>query len=92
MKHGGRRIELGEIETAFQAVSGIKAVCCVQNRQEDKLVLYYIGDVPETEMPAMVRSRLPKYMIPTEYHREEEFPNLPNGKLDRKLVDRWANG
>lgn len=92
IKHGGRRIEPGEIETAFLAVSGIKAVCCVQNRREDKLVLYYIGEVPEEEMSGLVLRRLPKYMVPAEYHRMEEFPCLPNGKLDRKQIDRWENG
>ena len=91
VKHGGRRIELGEIETAFQAVEGIKAVCCVQNRKEDRLILYYIGMVPEEEVSLAVRERLPKYMIPAEYHRMESLPALPNGKLDRKTVDRWAN-
>ena len=91
VKHGGRRIELGEIETAFQAVEGIKAVCCVQNRREDKLVIYYIGEVAETEASLTVRSRLPKYMIPAEYHKMSELPILPNGKLDRKTMDTWAN-
>lgn len=91
IKHGGRRIELGEIEVAFQAVDGIKAVCCVQNRREDKLVLYYIGGIGEKQMSLTVRDRLPKYMIPTEYRKLDELPLLPNGKLDRKQMDRWAN-
>lgn len=92
VKHGGRRIELGEIETAFQAVAGLKAVCCVHDRKEDKLVLYYIGEVPEREMSLAVRDSLPKYMIPAVYHRLDQLPALPNGKLDRKTLDGWANG
>lgn len=91
VKHGGRRIELGEIETAFQAAEGIKAVCCVQDREEDKLVLYYIGEVPEEEMSLAVRDSLPKYMIPAVYHKLDQLPALPNGKLDRKTMDGWAN-
>lgn len=91
VKHGGRRIELGEIETAFQAVDGVKAVCCVQDRREDKLVLYYIGKISERDLPLAVHSRLPKYMIPAVYHQMESLPLLPNGKLDRKQMDRWAN-
>ncbi len=92
IKHGGRRIELGEIEAAFQLVDGIKAACCVQNRKEDRLILYYIGDIEEKEMSFLVDSRLPKYMIPTIYHKLAELPQLPNGKLDRKQIDAWANG
>lgn len=91
IKHGGRRIELGEIETAFQTVEGIKAVCCVHNRREDKLILYYIGEIPEEKVSLTVRSRLPKYMIPAEYRRLDELPILPNGKLNRKQMDQWAN-
>lgn len=91
VKHGGRRIELGEIEAAFQAVKGIKAVCCVQNRREDKLVLYYIGEISEEKISLVVSSRLPKYMIPTAFHKMDELPILPNGKLDRKRMDSWAN-
>lgn len=91
VKHGGRRIELGEIEAAFQAVDGIKAVCCVQNRMADKLVLYYIGEIPEEKMSLAVGSRLLKYMIPAEYHKMDDLPILPNGKLDRKRMDSWAN-
>lgn len=91
VKHGGRRIELGEIEAAFQAVEGIKAVCCVQNRREDKLVLYYIGGIEENKMSLTARDRLPKYMIPAEYRKLDELPVLPNGKLDRKTLDGWEN-
>lgn len=92
IKHGGRRIELGEVETAFQSVEGVKAVCCVQNRAEDKLVLYFVGDLTEDELPLMVRDIIPKYMIPAEYRRLNALPMLPNGKLDRRQMDRWANG
>lgn len=91
VKHGGRRIELGKVETAFQAVEGVKAACCVQNRREDKLVLYYIGEVAMERMSLTVSSRLPKYMIPAVYHKLDELPQLPNGKLDRKQMDAWAN-
>lgn len=91
VKHGGRRIELGEVETAFQAVEGVKAVCCVQDRREDKLVLYYIGAAAEDDMPLLARDRLPKYMIPAVYHKMDELPTLPNGKLNRKLLDQRAN-
>ena len=54
-------------------------------------MLYYIGDVPETEIALRVLIKLPKYMIPAAYHKMEELPALPNGKLDRKTLDRWAN-
>lgn len=91
IKHGGRRIELGEIETAFMSVEGVKAVCCVHNRAEDKLVLFYAGEVDEGEMPLVAMAKLPKYMIPAEYHKMDSLPVLPNGKTDRKKLDGMAN-
>lgn len=92
VKHGGRRIELGEVEAAFAAVKGLKAACCVHNRAEDRLVLYYVGDIAEEEISLAVRNTIPKYMIPAEYHKLESLPTLPNGKTDRKKMDAWANG
>lgn len=92
VKHGGRRVELGEVEAAFQAVEGVKAACCVQDRRADKLVLYYVGDVSEEKISLAVRDKLPKYMIPAVYNRMEQLPTLPNGKLDRKRLDLLANG
>ncbi len=92
IKHGGRRIELGEVETAFQSVGGLRAVCCVHNRAEDKLVLYYAGDISEDALPLEVRNTIPKYMIPAEYHKLDSLPVLPNGKTDRKKMDSWVNG
>lgn len=91
IKHGGRRIELGEIEAAFMSAEGVKAACCVHNRSEDKLVLFYVGEVPEQEMPLVAMAKLPKYMIPAEYHKTDSLPVLPNGKTDRKKLDGLAN-
>ena len=91
VKHGGRRVELGEIEAAAVLVPGVRACCCVHNREEDKLVLYFIGEMDETELSLSLRDKLPKYMIPTGYHRLEELPTLSNGKLDRKRMTEWEN-
>lgn len=91
VKHSGRRIELGEIEAAAMANEKIKACCCVHERKRDALVLYYIGDIGEKEIIQSLQDKIPKYMIPTVYFAKEELPVLPNGKLNRKLMDSWAN-
>lgn len=91
IKHGGKRIELGEIEAAVQAIENIKACCCVHNREKDALVLYYIGDISSKEILQQLQEKIPKYMIPTVYHARNELPILLNGKLNRKLMDEWAN-
>ena len=91
VKHGGRRIELGEIEVAAQAVDGVMACCCAQNRLEDALILYYVGDVEPKGIMIELRNKLPQYMVPAECRRLDSMPLLSNGKTDRKTIDAWAN-
>ncbi len=92
IKHGGRRIEPGEIEAAAIAVEEIQACCCVHNVQKDALALYYIGESDERELIRKLQDRLPKYMIPTIFHKREMLPILANGKLNRRLMGEWENG
>lgn len=92
VKHGGRRIELGEIEAAVLRLQEIKACCCVHKRDQDILVLYYIGRLCAEEIIKVLKNSLPKYMMPSVYQSMEELPFLANGKLDRKKMDDWANG
>ena len=92
IKHGGRRIEPGEIEAAAIAVEEIHACCCVHNVQKDALALYYIGETDERELIRKLQVRLPKYMIPTIFHKKEMLPTLANGKLNRRLMGEWENG
>lgn len=91
IKHSARRIELGDIEAIILSLGEIKACCCVQNREHDKLILYYVGNIESREIMIQIKDKLPQYMFPTEYHRQESLPVLPNGKLNRKLMDQWAN-
>lgn len=91
VKHGGRRIELGEIENAALAIKEIDACCCVQQREKDILVLFYVGDIESREIIQQMNLKLPKYMIPAEFKKTEELPQLSNGKLDRKLMDQLVN-
>lgn len=91
VKHGGRRIELGEIENAALAIKEIDACCCVQQREKDILVLFYVGDIESREIIRKMNLKLPKYMIPAEFRKIKELPLLSNGKLDRKLMDQLVN-
>ena len=91
IKHNGRRIELGEIEAAVLSVPGVQAACCVQDRRKDEIVLFYIGSPAEKELMRALETKLPRYMIPTAYHKEDSLPQLVSGKLDRKGLDRRAN-
>lgn len=94
IKHQGYRIEMGEIEhIVVNTLKIAKNACCVYNRQNKEIVLYYENATDIT--PAVFRKELltslPKYMIPTVYIRYDEFPRNPNGKIDRAYLNQLAN-
>lgn len=94
IKHQGYRIEMGEIEhIVVNTLKIAKNACCVYNRQNKEIVLYYENS--EDIAPATFRkdllSSLPKYMIPTVYIRYDEMPRNPNGKIDRAYLYQKAN-
>lgn len=91
IKHGGKRIELGEIEAAVDEIDEVGMCCAVHNRGADELVLCYCGDIDKDTIRDRIKNKLPKYMIPTKYLKLDALPLLPNGKLDRKKMDHWAN-
>lgn len=83
IKHMGYRIELGEIETAASAMEQIDRVCCIYDTANSEIVLFYTGNIDSKEIKKGIRTKVPKYMIPTRYILIEEMPLNLNGKIDR---------
>ncbi len=83
IKHMGYRIELGEIETAILGVSGVKNACVLYDDILKQIVAFYIGDIASVEIRKALMIVLPKYMIPTKWLVETDFPLNANGKVDR---------
>jgi amino acid adenylation domain-containing protein len=93
IKHLGYRIELGEIEHAVLQVSGIRNCCVVYDQRKKEIALFFECD--QDLSPAFIREQLtafvPKYMLPTAFHRMDQLPRNPNGKIDRQaLLERVA--
>lgn len=88
IKHLGYRIELGEIETALHGTPRVREAVCLFHQERDKLVCCYEGEITPDELAGELRDRLPRYMTPNLYHRLEEMPRTPNGKLDRARLRR----
>jgi D-alanine--poly(phosphoribitol) ligase subunit 1 len=86
IKHMGYRIELSEIEYQTLAIEGISNACVLYNQEQKEITLFY--ETPDAGVtPALIRQKLlkllPKYMLPTAFHRVDELPRNPNGKIDR---------
>lgn len=87
IKHMGHRIELGEIEANVNLIDGIKMACCIYNYRQNKIVLYYVGDVKNKDIIVGLKKRLPRYMLPNYIEQVERIPLTLNGKINRKYFE-----
>ena len=94
IKHNGYRIELGEIENAILASKLVDNCCAVYDFANKKIVLFYesVTEVTKGDFRKGVADRIPRYMIPTEYHREEIMKQNGSGKIDRSYYKKQING
>ena len=95
VKHQGYRTDLGEIEhVIINTLKLVKNGCVVYNQAEKQITLFYEAEqeVPVTEFRMSISKVLPKYMIPTAYHRLEQLQRNANGKIDRLFYKKQVNG
>ena len=90
IKHMGHRIELGEIEAATAQNPQIERACCVYDWGKKRIVLFYVGNISDAELGSFLKGYLPRYMLPAECCSLERMPLTPNGKIDRKLLQKRA--
>lgn len=83
IKHMGHRIELGEIEAAVNSSEGIKLSGCIYDKEDSKIVLFYVGDKDKKELVKDLKEKLPRYMLPNQMTVLPEMPFTPNGKINR---------
>src|ERR1051326_8687393 len=90
VKLRGFRIELGEIESVLCEHSAVReAVVMVREDVVDQkeLVGYVVGEeIAASELRAVLKERLPDYMVPSWLVWLSELPLTPNGKLDRRAL------
>lgn len=93
IKHNGYRIELGEIETAILGSNLVKNCCVIYDFANKKIVMFYQSDneLKMAELRKSVLTRIPKYMLPTEYHRENILQQNGSGKIDRAYYNKLVN-
>jgi len=91
VKIRGFRVELGEIESVLEKHPGVaEAVVVAHEAQgEKRLAGYVIATHPKPsglELGKYLRSRLPEYMVPSDFVFLETMPLTPNGKVDRRAL------
>lgn len=91
IKIRGHRIELEEIETYLNQIEGIdqSIVIVLQTNETDKfLKAFYTSDrnISSKDIADRLSTKLPSYMIPSEFKRVEKFILNANGKIDRDRV------
>ncbi|MCP4771024.1 MAG: LLM class flavin-dependent oxidoreductase [Planctomycetes bacterium] len=99
VKVNGYRIELGEIEAAMLSHEEVSqaAVLVVTNPLGARVlaahfVLEANSKLEIEELRSFLRTCLPEYMIPREFHVHERFPKTNNGKTDRKALAQGGGG
>ena len=94
VKHMGYRTDLGEIEhVIINTLKLVKNGCIVYNQAEMQITLFYEAaeEIPVPQFRMEIGKVLPKYMIPTVYHRLEQLQRNTNGKIDRLYYKKEVN-
>ena len=87
IKHMGHRIELAEIETAVNSLEFIDYSCCLYDKENEKIVLFYQSEREcNTDIISGISEILPKYMEPNKYIWLEKIPLNSHGKIDRQAM------
>ncbi|NLU84923.1 non-ribosomal peptide synthetase, partial [Rhodococcus sp. HNM0569] len=94
IKIRGFRIEPGEVDTALLAATDVVAAHTLGHTDEHgvtRLVSYVIAgphtdDRADTDLAAVVATRLPRHMVPSAIVRVPELPLTPAGKIDRAAL------
>lgn len=90
IKIQGFRVELSEIEFQARLVVepyGVAAVAIADDKGVYEIHLFVNNpNVDVRETTALLKQKLPAYMIPKQIHGIETFPLNVNGKIDRKLL------
>ena len=83
VKHAGHRIELGEIEAAASSIEGVEMCACVFDRENNILVLFYVGSTDKSAIRGVLKNKLQDYMIPDRMEKIEKMPRTGSGKISR---------
>jgi esterase/lipase len=89
IKIRGFRIEPAEIERCLNTFEGVRSAL-VHAPANEKLYAYYRvkrdASIDNASLMAHVRRQLPDFMVPQVIIELDDFPRLPNGKINRRAL------
>lgn len=88
IKHMGHRIELGEIDANVAMVDAVRTCCTIYIKGEEKIVLFYVGDIDKRSLTKELKEKLPRYMLPNAMVALDRLPLTANGKMDRLAMEQ----
>ena len=93
----GFRVELGGIEAVLQKHPFVSQACCLSIKEHDQIVgvVAHIIAKPESKPDSnLIRKYLQETLspaeIPTQYFFHSEFPLTDSGKVNRLLLEKYA--
>ena len=89
-KINGQRVEPGEVENATSKLEGVeKAVVKAFDGDNGSqfLCAFYTGEAQGDHLRDELAAKLPPYMVPAHFVPVREFALLPNGKVNRKVLE-----
>jgi amino acid adenylation domain-containing protein len=92
VKIQGCRIEIGEIEMHIKEHDSVKDVVVLTKPIGDTYhLIAFITSKPEksfdeSSLREFLASKLPHFMLPSYYAHVDQFPKLPNGKVNRRQL------
>lgn len=93
IKHNGYRIELGEIENVIIANHLVDNCCAIYDFTNKKIALFYQApeEISKGDFRKGLTDKLPRYMLPTEYHHVNALKLNNSGKIDRAYYKKLIN-
>ena len=93
IKIRGLRVELSEIENQLLLITGIKSCAVIYKKDEDDAYIEAfftsIKDINISEIRLILSKHLPLYMVPKYIIRLENLPITTNGKVDKKILEKY---
>lgn len=93
---GGYRVELSEIEfQAMKILPGTRLVAVARPKSSGVNVIHIVlenGEGKSGILRSGLKISLPEYMQPDDYHSIPAFPLSPNGKIDRRKINKIIFG